>query len=377
MGRWDNLADKDRLVLKEDRLPALDRLALTQAFAARSRPRSRSEGGRLPSAATIRCWKQCYCRWAGHLNRVGRLDPNKAPIDRATDDNLDSFFGELVAAGLVGNTINFYFQGLRLAYQRMYPGHDFKYITHADGISLRQQLDLTPRDIQPPALKDLVRLAQDCFQRGLRETTLARRYGLIQDAAIQAILCDPPPRRRALGEMRAGTHLQQRDDGWWLLIEPSNTKKRRVERHRLEPWIWPIVERFSIERLELLAGRSCDSLWLKRGVVKRIQWHSEKRFGKGFGPHMYRYAVAGEQARKPSVGPFSPSIKLGHSDPRSTIPYLREATLEGIAERQAVTLEELRAITRPLAERRHRERRRSGLKQTGGLPDSSSSRAGG
>ena len=237
------------------------------------------------------------------------------------------------------------------------------YITHPDGIPLRHQLDLTPRDIKPPNLVDLIHLARDCFQRGIQETSSACRCALIRDAAMQAILCSSPPRRRALGEMRAGVNLQKHGEEWWLLLNHLILKKQRVERHRLNPWTWPIIERFlAVERIELLAGRSCDALWLKRGglplaergVVKRIQWHSEKRFGRGFGPHMYRYAVAIEEARNPSVGPFSPSIKLAHANPNSTITYLREAAVDGVAKRQAATLEELRNITESLAERSYR-----------------------
>ena len=130
MGRWDNLADEDRLQLKENQLPAADILALERAFGSRPRPRSNSEGGRLPSKATIQRWKQCYGRWAGHLKRIGRLDPSREPIERLTEENLDSFFVELVTLGLAGHTINGYFEGLRQAFQRMCPGHDFN-VHHA------------------------------------------------------------------------------------------------------------------------------------------------------------------------------------------------------------------------------------------------------
>ena len=184
MGRWDSLADKDRLVLKPRRLPAQDVLALERAFGARAKPRSDSEGGHLPAKGSIRAYKQAYYRFAGHLYRSGRLDPNQQPIERATEENLESFYQELVEAGAAGHSIMFYFQGLRRTFQRMYPGHDFRYITHPGGISLRQRLDLSRRDINPPSLYDLIRLAQDCFQSGLWEASSRRRFGLIQDAAI-------------------------------------------------------------------------------------------------------------------------------------------------------------------------------------------------
>jgi hypothetical protein len=365
MARWDNLTDEDRLLINEVDLPVRDAMALERAFGNRARPRSVLEGGRLPSKASIRCYKQSYRRFAGHLRRIGRLHPDQEPLDRATEENLGSFFNELVTAGLAGHTVCFYFQALRRAFQRMYPGQDFRYITHPDGIPLHQRLDMSRRDIKAPHLDDLIQLAKDCFHTGVETRSHARRFNLVRDAAILAILCDAPARRRALGEMRANINLQKRDGKWWLLLEPANTKMRRVERHCLSPWSWPILERYvTVELNDLLAGRPSGALWLRhdgrplaeRGVVKRIQWHSERRFGKAFGPHMSRYAVAGAQAGKPSVGPFSASIRLGHSNPNSTIPYLRAAAIDGVAERHAASLAKLRRMTERLADRSYRRR---------------------
>ena len=114
------------------------------------------------------------------------------------------------------------------------------------------------------------------------------------------ILCEAGPRLRSITAMRAGIHLQQRGEEWWLALEPQDTKTRRALREPLKPWLWPLIERYlTVERIELQGIGSQDALWInwvgepldERGVDKRVRWRSEKRFDKAFGPHMFRYSM--------------------------------------------------------------------------------------
>jgi hypothetical protein len=52
----------------------------------------------------------------------------------------------------------------------------------------------------------------------------------------------------------------------------------------------------------------------------------------------------------------------------SPCPYLREAVLDGVAKRKAVTLEEMRSMTKHIAERNDRERQIN-QEDAGGPPD--------
>jgi integrase len=273
------------------------------------------------------------------------------------EENLAGFYQHLIDCGCSGHTIVNYFNHLRAALQRMHPGQSFKFITHPNGIPLRQKLDMTKRDIEPPPLDVLIEWVKDLYATGLLLTGNQRRRVQIRDAVMFGVLCEAGPRLRSVTAMLTGVHLQQRGEEWWLALEPEDEKTGRALRQPLSPWLWPIIERYlTVERIELRGTGSTDALWInwggepldERGVDKRVRWRSEKRFGKAFGPHMFRYSIATDAASKPGGDPFGAAARLGHVDPNTTIGYTHEVAVAAMAKRHAGAIREALRLTERL-----------------------------
>jgi integrase len=353
--------DEDRRVLRLSAWPEIDQADWNRAFEQRGRPRRASEGGALPKPASIGMYQEACGRFLGYLQRQDRLDPVLPLADQVIEENLEEYYRHLLACGCAGYTILNYFNQLRLALERMHPGRRFKHITHPNGIPLRQRLDLTKRDIKPPELDELIAWAKELYASGLLLNGDQRRRVQIRDAVLFGVLCEAGPRLRSVTAMRAGVHLQQRGEAWWLVLEPKDAKMGKALRVPLKPWVWPMIERYlTVERNELLRGRSHDALWIdwvggkpldERGVDKRVRWRSEKRFGTAFGPHMFRYSIATDAASKPDGDPFGGAARLGHADPNTTIGYTHGTVIAAMAKRHAGAIGEARRLTEALAAR--------------------------
>jgi integrase len=216
------------------------------------------------------------------------------------------------------------------------------------------------REINPPPLCDLIVWSRTLYEEALQLNGTQRRRVQVRDAVMFGILCEVGPRLRSLTEMQVSLNLQQRGQAWWIALEPENTKTVRSLRASLSAWIWPMITRYlTVERIELLQGHLHDSLWIdwsgeplgEIGVAKRVRWRSEKKFDREFGPHMFRYSYATEDACAGTSGPFSPSTRLGHKDPATTIIYTGASAAEAVAVRHAKVMNELRRRTEGLAER--------------------------
>jgi integrase len=353
-------AARIRLSLRYVEWPVPVRQAWDRAYGKRDRPRRSSGGGRLPAAATIAKHQGSCERFLGHLKCIGRIDDSASLAELASEDNLDSFDQVLQLANRSGYTIAGYFADIRAALQRMHPGCSFKYVTCPGGIPMRRQMSMEKRDIVPPPLDELIAWSKELYNAGLLLKGHQRRRLQIRDAMMLGVLCEAGPRLRSLTEMTVGNSLQQRGQEWWIAFEPSNTKQRRAYRARLEPWLWPMIARYlTVERVELLRGQQHDALWIdwsgtplyEIGVAKRVRWRSKKQFGWEFGPHMFRYAIATDEARSRTGGPFQASTRLGHSDRETTVIYTHSSAVDGAATRHAAELRELRRQTEGLAER--------------------------
>lgn len=77
----------------------------------------------------------------------------------------------------------------------------------------------------------------------------------------------------------------------------------------------------AVERVELLAGHSCEAFWVNwggkplraAGIEKRIRWHSAKKFGPegAFGPHRFRYGIATVAPVADPDAPANGAVMLG------------------------------------------------------------------
>jgi integrase len=218
---------------------------------------------------------------------------------------------------------------------------------------------MSKRDIKPPELAELIAWSKDLYTSGLLLIGNVRRRIQIRDAVMFGVLCEAGPRLRSLTAMRVGVHLQQRGEEWWLALEPEDTKTGEAYRGPLGSWLWPMIERYlMVERIELLEGHSSDALWInwnrtlldERGVDKRVRWRSAKRFGKAFGPHMFRYSIATDAATNPGADPFGAPIRLGQADPNTTAGYTHPTAVAATARRHAVAIRAARRLTQKLAE---------------------------
>jgi hypothetical protein len=116
----------------------------------------------------------------------------------------------------------------------------------------------------------------------------------------------------------------------------------------------------SVERVELLAGKSCDAFWVNwggeplraAGIEKRIRWWSAKKFGPegAFGPHRFRYGIATVAPVADPTAPANGAIVLGIT-PGTFADAYDKGNREVVAQAYIETLEAERELTRGFAER--------------------------
>jgi hypothetical protein len=101
--------------------------------------------------------------------------------------------------------------------------------------------------------------------------------------------------------MKLGQQLRHDGQGWWITLGRKDVKTKKPLDYPVPARLWPWIERYlSVERRELLGGKTSDALWIGstgeplRAVATRIFEQSAREFGrdKRFGPQRFRYSIA-------------------------------------------------------------------------------------
>jgi integrase len=347
-----NTATPVRLCLRPEDWPEADLLAWRQAITPRRGPFRSQDGGAARNAYTLRKVAGGYGRWLGHLQQQGRLDPAAAPAERLRDEWLDGYYEHLQACGNADYTVVTRFAELRTALQWMVPGTSFHRITAPHGVSIRARLPMTKRrsgGLVPHAAV-LLSWAEELFQEALTLPKASGRRVQVREALMIAILATRAPRLRTCAALQTGVHVRRQGNQWILDQLPPITKKRKRLELPLSAEVAVMLERYlAVERAELLAGARSEALWISTHATplaeatlsRRTRIRSQRRFGKAFGPHLFRASLATTLALEGGYA-LDGAALLSHSSPQTTIASYNRGLGHAAARRHADRLKRVR-----------------------------------
>jgi integrase len=347
------------LCLPVARWPDRDRQAWYAILGRAHGPFRRTDALASSSPWTTRAWERSYGRWLTFRRSLTCFDPAVTPSARVTAELLDTYFHHLRSAGNSGITILGRFTGLEAALRLLEPDIDHRWITRPNGVSLRRLLDLTPRPVFVPDSAVLLRWSRSLFRRGCRTDDPRQRRILIRDALIIGILATRAPRLRALSLLTLSRHVVKTQTGWDIRLTPEIGKTRRDDTVPVAAAVVPMLERYVCsERLELLDGRPDDALLIAEhgrpltaeGISAMIKSRSKARFGRSFGAHRFRHALATKAAMSPQVSVLDAARILGHGPEVTVAHYVREKNVDAMR-RHSQHLDRLCAMTEGVAER--------------------------
>ncbi|MDB5375960.1 MAG: integrase, partial [Rubritepida sp.] len=212
---------------------------------------------------------------------------------------------------------------------------------------------------------DLLNLVNDRHAEGMAAPLGLRRWKLLRDAAIMAILYSRAPRISDLAAMRLGEHLITRRDGSFLVRFPKEiTKNHKNLEYPLDPEPTEILRDYLVHARPHLAGVSnTDQLWMGttggplglRGVEGLIKRRNLNFVGKAEGPHMARKWLADTARKRSAEAAFDAAEVAGHS-PEVAVEHYHQAKDLHAGGRHGKRISRLRRRTAGLAERAFEDR---------------------
>jgi hypothetical protein len=175
-----------------------------------------------------------------------------------------------------------------------------------------------------------------------------RNAAQFRDAFQVALLALRPFRMTNFAEMELGSSLIQRGVAWWFIYTPEQTKNRRLLEVQFPEMLLPRLLKYLNYYRPLLAGDRYrgDRVWISmhykaqwRGTIyQKIMWLTEKAFGRGLSPHLFRDCLATSLAiNDPTIVNIA-HVMLGNSLATTERFYNLAQTLEaGRAVNRALT----------------------------------------
>ncbi len=104
-----------------------------------------------------------------------------------------------------------------------------------------------------------------------------------------------------------------------------------------------------VERAALLGDRQSTALSIARGgrqLCAKAIWHtvyhrSRKRFGRGYGVHIFRYSIATDGMRSGEAAFEDASPRLGHSSLNMSMRYVHPSAITEVSKRHTETIDDL------------------------------------
>jgi site-specific recombinase XerD len=355
-----------RLLLPFNSWPDVDRelwLAATRP-GRRRRFTQRRPADRYGSETLIKVRKG-YSRWLGFRDGLGRLDPAADPASRVTPELVVAWVDDLKAHGNRDTTVIGRLSELWTALRILAPEQDFRWLTRVGGVPLREQLSTHPRSFEIHHPRRLYKWGMRLMREGAAGDGPLRSRRLVRDGLMIALLASRAPRLRSLASLRLKASVLRQDGRWVLDMGERDIKTRRPLAYQLPAGLSAWMDRYvDVERLELLAGRTEDALWIDRegkamtpdhiaSLVRRL---AMKQFGGGgFGPHRFRHAIGTLGPIEDPEAPGASAAILGISARVHRLHYDRGAR-GATGPRFNATLRQSRDETAVLA-RRHFEKK--------------------
>jgi integrase len=192
----------------------------------------------------------------------------------------------------------------------------------------------------------LIKLGRDLMDSADRQRRIDERARQFRDGLLIALLASRPIRRRALSELRIGSHVCRDGDAFTLLLPGSDTKSGQPVEMPLPSWLAPYVSRyFELYRSLFPGAASSDRMWLssKSGALGADAIHAlicrrtEQALGVAISPHLFRDIAATMIAREaPELLSVARDL-LTHSSVETTLKHYTQAnTLAAAREYQKV-----------------------------------------
>ncbi|MBL6081802.1 tyrosine-type recombinase/integrase [Belnapia sp. T18] len=243
-----------------------------------------------------------YSRWLGFNRYHGWLDPALGVMNRVTETRVAAYFDELQTLGNRDYTILGRFQELQMALRLMVPGADVGWLTRPGGVPLRRRLAMEKRVLRIHDSSALYDWGLELMEQAVTLTAPNLRQVMLRDGLLICLLAAVGLRLRSVELMRLGQQLRFDSKEWWITLDRPDLKARSSQDQPLPASLTPWLDRYvAVERQELLAGRSCDAVWVRTGgapltqggLHARIRWRSRERFGRAhsFGVHRFRHCI--------------------------------------------------------------------------------------
>jgi site-specific recombinase XerD len=150
-----------------------------------------------------------------------------------------------------------------------------------------------------------------------------RNASQFRDAFQIALLALRPFRITNFAEMQLGRNLIKRAETWWLIYTEGETKNHKLLEVPFPEALLPWLSKYLNHYRPLLAGERYrgDRVWVSmhfraqwRGTIyQKIMWLTEKAFGRGLSPHLFRDALATSLALNDPEIVNTAHVMLGNS----------------------------------------------------------------
>lgn len=242
-----------------------------------------------------------YGRWLSFLAERCWLDPAQSPFARVTRTRLRAYFRALLRAGNADETVIGRFGELTMALKILAPGEDVSWVRRFDGVSVYVLLPKRRRVLMVPESDVLFDWGLEMMDKAPERLGERERLAAYRDGLLIAMLASRGRRLRSMGLLRTGYELIHRDGRFRIELTPDQVKTNKPDRFDLPERLTSYLQHYLDHvRPALLRGRHEVAFWVNTqgdamralGIQGRIFKLSRKRFGKAFGPHRFRHAIA-------------------------------------------------------------------------------------
>lgn len=305
-----------------DRWPATDQAAWTLSCTPGDPFDDPRHGATLRQDSLVKIRKG-YGRWLSFLEACGWLDAGQPALGRVTRRRLRAYFHALRRAGNADCTIIGRFNELALAMKLLAPGEDASWIRRPDGVSIHAMLPKAKRHLMVPDSAVLFNWALRMMDKAKAEPSRYGRLAAYRDGLLLALFASRGRRLRSMALLRPGQELVCHDGHYRIELAPDQVKTDKPDHFDLPKRLTPHVQHYlEVVRPALLEGLPNDALWISRPgkqlTAKAIQnltlRRTRQRFGKAFGPHRFRHAIATTAALRDPGHPGLAAGLLGISD---------------------------------------------------------------
>lgn len=303
-----------------------------------------------------------YLAW--HIS-VGEFNPDETPGQRVNEDRLSAWVRHMRDLKHKNGTIRQRLMCLHCVLKFIAPGTDTHFIRYPGGRSIYELFPTRGKAFDPQDAGDLLNLVYERHEAGMAAKPGLKKFKLLRDAAVMAVLYSRAPRISDLAAMHIGEHLITLHDGSFLLRFPGEiTKNHQDLEYPLDPEPELVLRDYLVHARPFLPGASdTDALWMGttggaftlRGLEGLIKRRNRNFTGKAEGPHMARKWLADTARKRSPAAAFDAAEVEGHS-PETALKHYAQAEKVHASLRQGRRISKLRRQTAGIAERAFRAR---------------------